>query len=52
MVGGGSGGVCPSLGLAWASLVGTRVMLFRDEVLDSGEEQKCSKVRIIHWQFM
>lgn len=42
MMDGGHDGVRPALGLAWASLVGTRIMLYREDVLDSANEQEYS----------
>jgi DNA-repair protein XRCC3 len=39
-------GVRPALGLAWASLVGTRIMLHRDEVLGNSPDDNLCKVGI------
>ena len=52
---GEGGGVTPALGLAWASMVGTRLMLYRDETLYSDldchkvqQEYCCDCISVLH----
>ena len=49
VVGGGRDNtVRPALGLAWASLVGSRISLSRDETLVATTEDYCCKVNPTH----